>query len=228
MDKIVYMDPIGKIVFYEDWEDGSAYTVKGFVGSGAETETIASDTTYAYQGAKSLKLTTENLSTATAIITQNLGLVKGYPKLGVSFMWMTTDALTAFGALTIGIKRYDGVTVKEGRVQYDGSDEQWHYWDGSNYIDMAGSTKVTTDTQEFTVGAGISWNHCKLVLDFTADTYNRLITNDVTHALTDIALNSTADATTKPHFEIAITINAQTTTAFNMWIDNYIVTMEHR
>jgi len=228
IDRLVYMDPIGKIVFFEDWEDGSAYTVKGFVGSGTDTETIALDTTYAYEGAKSIKLTTENLATATATITQNLGLVKGYPKLGVSFMWMTTDALTSFGALTVGIKKYDGAELKEGRVQYDGSDEQWHYWDGSNYIDMAGSTNVSSDSQEFTVGSGICWNHCKLVLDFTAEKYNRLISNDTTYTLTDVDIDVTTSAAIKPHYEIAITINAQTTVAFDMCIDNYIITMENR
>ena len=217
---IVYNSPTGKIVFFDDFEDGGA-TVR-WIKSGS-TATTAIDTTYAWRGADSLKLTTNSAADATCGITFNMAPMKNDYKVGLAFHWMSTATLANIKALELKIIRYDGTYIRTAKVQWLGTDgdaqEKWQYHNSSgSWADVTGG-----DQELGTVAATLQWHFAKLVVDLADNKYIRIISDDQSYAFTSLC-QSASNTTINPLISYTITITAETGTAINAWIDNAIIT----
>jgi hypothetical protein len=221
IDGIIYHDPRGKIVFFDDFEDGGA-TVRWVKGGTSSTTAI--DTTYAFRGADSMKMTTNNVADATCSITFNMGPPKNNYKMGLACNWMSTATLAKIKAFELKIVRYTGALVNTAKAQWLGTDataqNKWQYHNSS-----AAWADITDASQKIgTVAATLQWHFAKLVADLANNTYIRVISDDQSWAFTS-AFESAADTSTEPGLSFTITLTAEAATAIDAWIDNVIVTV---
>jgi len=234
IDRILYDDPRGKVIFFDDFEDLNAITARWQTGDGTSGSNSKSNT-YAFEGQYSLKITTgasaDDAQSAKYIAgTYNLGSSGSPQRLGFYFKFLIKEALANTKSIDIIIRKYDGSTKKEAKLRWLGTDatakEKWQYYDSSgSFSDVDDSSYVSSASQEI-VDNIAAWHWAKLVVDFENKKYVRLICDDKFFKLEDLSIYSTADTSTKPRLEFEIMLTTETENAISIYIDNSIVTLE--
>lgn len=202
-------DRRGDIIWYDDFEADAIHWWKEFSGG---TPTMALDTTRAYRGNQCMKLTTDgdnNNWLAMRKEFQHPNEVKIGAECMIKFpltkaqVTMSLDGYTG-SAFYTGQIRYD---IDAGEIQYYASPGGWTKLNGSLYD--AANKEI--------------WHLMKLVIDWEAKEYVRVIISDMEYNLSGKALVATAIGTSK-HIIARVRLDAKEAVAKTCYVDNFIFT----
>ena len=173
-------DKRGEILYYDDFESTLLKWGTQATGTGAS---VARDTTRANRGNASVKVVSGNVSGNTSSLFKRFPMpVKS--KIGVEWSFNLNEATT--GSLIIDIRFHTGtayiegevdLVLNDGSIKYRGSDGDLH--------DLA--TKVLGVDNNY-----VFFHKAKLVVDWQASKYVRLILDETEYELPNLALLNVA------------------------------------
>uniref|UniRef100_A0A6H2A105 Uncharacterized protein n=1 Tax=viral metagenome TaxID=1070528 RepID=A0A6H2A105_9ZZZZ len=169
IDRITLIDEITKIgvAYITDYVDPAIIYFDTFADAPINwvvfgTGTVARDTTYAYKGAASLKVTTPATASLASYARRYDGLVAA-GELKLSLRGALPAASLEY--MTIEVDVRDGTTVYIARVRYDVANAKWQYNNSLGaWADMTGGA------QDLQAGAQ-AWHYIELGLNFSTGKY---------------------------------------------------------
>lgn len=209
LGSIVTFDRRGNVCFLEDFEGSLAKCVTEYIGTGASIS-IVSDV--ACGGSFSCKLVTGNSEDDYALVR----IRQPYPilsKMAIEVAWFPASSAELF---QLELWLYDGAKYYSAKVRWDSSIFIWQYLDP-----VTGWTDISADIYYYVDET--SFNRVKLVIDFSAKKYGRLMVNDLTWDLSAKDIPSGADLS-NAHLLGQIVVFASADANKTLYLDNIILT----
>lgn len=208
-NSIATSDYGGNVILLDDFEDAPIKWATVLSGTGAA---VARDTSIAYMGGNSLKLTTGSTVAKSVEVDRYFHDVSK-SKIGASvFFTLHADIDDLFFYLY----RYDGTNVEQCQIWYDAA-SSWLYHRASS-----GAWSLIKQPFDLKTGTDV-FHFLKLVIDPVANEYHKLIIDSNEWDLDGKDLYSSADATfPQCMFGIKAVDDAGANT--DIYIDNVIIT----
>lgn len=209
LGSIVTFDRRGDVIWLDDFEDNIDKWYQLATGTGAA---IALSTGAARNGAKSAKLTTGDAVGNGSYIARYLP----YPalsKIGLEFSFALGSDIDY---IWLYMRLYDGTQRHTGEIRYNAQSDTLEYTDSAgSQITLASSLDLAELDHMF--------HTVKLVIDYTDNTFARLILDNVEHDMTGFGLRSISD-TPAPRLELAMGIVNNATGNHYAYVDDAIIT----
>jgi len=205
----VTIDRRGNLIWFDDFEAANAVKWKTLLSTGSTAEL---NTAYAWMNNASMKLTTHTDSGDFAAIVKYLPIPIDN-SVGIEFRYRLGDGKPI---TQINLTGYTGSYYFSGAVRYNFNTSKLYY------LNSLGVYSEITNT-DYNGNDGEYWHYLKLALNWSTKKYIRLMYNNTTYDLSDIALYTAASAT-KNMLAIALTCIADTDAAASIYVDNVILT----
>jgi len=219
---ITSLNPTGTVVFQDDFEANLVkWSVQAFQ-SGAGGGGVR-DTTKAYAGGASLKISTGTVASAGYEAIKHIPThpsLRDLKKVGLEFRFAIPSTPQTFA---FGVEKWDGSRLYRGDV---------NLWQDLNALQIrqAGTyTTILTDVRTLNYDKDAwcaqAFNYAKLVNDLDAKKFGTLILNDRLIDLSSYALEDSGVDTGPPCIGVYfIWLNRSTTTSADLFIDDVVVT----
>ena len=212
--------PTGQILFQDDMEGLVADASNRYYQA---VGTIARGDDYSLSGLYSLKMTTAAVAGSGAGARIWFGLSNYLTKIGLELKWMSHAQLANFRFIKFGLTYYDGALAHEADVRWYGTYlapmEEWQRLN-------AGAGLTSVFDQRMRIPASEScWNSFKMIVDFKANKFDKVISNEKSKSIREPLRDSSA-AAIEPCLGIYLELYTETATAINAWIDDLILTDE--
>lgn len=213
LGSIVTYERSGNVLFLDDFDDGLAAWFPQWAGTGAG---VATESTYVYQGAQSVKLTTGTDS------WQRAGLLKRFQpvslgKVGVEVKISIPDPIEA---ILFGIQQNDGTERWRYHLWIEPDDNQFSIRDDDNY--PPGKTKV--DDHLLPSGDGYLFHTLKLVVDLKNKAYVRFLLDQSEYNLSDYTVLNTSPDVSDPRIEVLVEVRGRAANNDVGYVDDFILT----
>lgn len=205
----VIYDRRGSVIWMDDFRSGIGAITVGSEGTGGFAKLT---TDKCYHGGYDLLLSAGSTSVKTAYLYKYFSHIS-VERIGIEYGVAYIDA---FDRIIVGIIRFDGVNAYTARLKIDYANTKLQYYDSAGLYQDIGSI------QPFLSGEK-AFNIFKLVVDFTAVEYIRLMYNNTIYKLPGIAFKTAANGS-DPQIYTDFTLFGTGAAAQEVQISHIIVT----
>jgi len=207
LGSIVTFDRRGNVVFLEDFEIGTVrWSTEGPVGA-----LMGWSSNYARSGSFSYRIQTGATSGTNTYIVRK----SGRPRLSTIGVEFSHTGGSNWWRLRLRVVLFDGTNYIDAHVYYDNTDGKLYLYDSSGVYTVIGTYQKPAYNGEFFT--------MKLVADFEAAKYKRLIANNQEIDLSAIAMYQHA-STEAPALWTYIGLSPKLASAADVYIDDVIIT----
>jgi len=208
LGSIVWFDRRGDVILLDDFESGLPKWAGTYVGDGAS---VGLSNVLARSGGWSVLLTAGSTGGRSASITH----VIPYPVLsrfGLECSFCIDDKLDE---LTMAFSLFDGVDFRTAALKYDAPEKALRYLDDVGYQDLVTGLEL--------FHSGLPFWTWKVVANFSAGTYERVVLNEAEHDLSGTPLG-TGESVVVPNIEVWIQNKGLAGENAQVYLDDVIIT----
>lgn len=205
----VTFDRRGDVIWLDDFENGLN---KWTLGTAFAHSEVYLSSAKAFRGTYACAIVTSDQLNGYTWITRSFQpAVVG--QMGTEITYQIVDTEVDFD---LGISHYTGSDEYGYRLKHDSSANKLYYLDsGSNWQEALANVYATTTPT--------GWNTMKLVVDFAAEEYVRAVFNDQGVPLAGHTCPHTTIGT-EPGLGTVIRVHGDTSTTYQAYLDNVIIT----
>lgn len=210
LGSIVIFDRRGRVIHFDDFE-----------GPVLRWDGETSPTTYFRLSARSPKSGSQSVQLhVVATAGQKCEIHRGCAllpseQLGLGIAFAEPDTNSLFH---LYFRYWNGTDEYQARIEINFNAKTLRYYDSTGWHEFA-DTFGFISTQNY--------HHlAKLVADFETGKYVRFMLNDTEYDLSSYDLYTTPDTATVPHIRIYLALEARVSTASDIYLDDYILTMD--
>jgi hypothetical protein len=202
-------DRRGNVLFLEDFQGDLAKLQTGTSGSGGSVSISAARARF---GSFSCKMTTGDSTGNKAFVAPYLPY-QVLSKIGVEFSWCPQSWLSKMELL---VTHYTGSAYYQFYIRWNYTNDSWEYQDS------AGAWQTLSPTALYARDV-YTFNFTKLVMDLETDQYVRLVANEHTYDLADIAAWTDASSTV-PSIIVEVTAYTRADNSCTVYLGHLLVT----